>query len=238
MGKGSAGVVVSYERRGKVCDWLPLADRLVDAGHRVLLFKRNNMVEPEEDTVAMAERLRKEGVTKVFLVGGIDGRTLSALAAGALTFPVAGVVSVSGVVQPEDVAGLKAPFLQVGGDQDGLAPLDMVRAAHDAAVKLGRPPAGHPSQQGARQPALHRRSGTEGARHRHGLHQEVQGLSSTRLSWKTAPPAHVGVALVDGGVDVRAAAHVLEPVALGGGDHAGAHAVGDLDLRPRTRRGR
>jgi pimeloyl-ACP methyl ester carboxylesterase len=135
MGKGSAGVVVSYERRGKVCDWLPLADRLVDAGHRVLLFKRNNMVEPEEDTVAMAERLRKEGVTKVFLVGGSMGGRLSALAAGALTFPVAGVVSVSGVVQPEDVAGLKAPFLQVGGDQDGLAPLDMVQAAHDAAVK-------------------------------------------------------------------------------------------------------
>ena len=78
MGKGPAGAVVSYERRGKVCDWLPLADRLVDAGHRVLLFKRNNMVEPEEDTVAMAERLREEGVTKVFLIGGSMGGRLSA----------------------------------------------------------------------------------------------------------------------------------------------------------------
>jgi hypothetical protein len=135
MGRGPVGVVVSYERRGKVCDWLPLADRLVDAGHRVLLFKRNNMVEPEKDTVAMADRLREEGVTKVFLVGGSMGGGLSALAAGALTYPVAGVVSISGVVQPEDVAGLKAPFLQIGGDRDGLAPLDMVRAAHDAAVK-------------------------------------------------------------------------------------------------------
>src|SRR3954468_15609348 len=43
--------------------------------------------------------------------------------------------------------------------------------------------------------------------------------------------AHVGVALLDGGVDVRAAAHVLEPVALGRGDHAGPHAVRDDDLR-------
>ena len=37
--------------------------------------------------------------------------------------------------------------------------------------------------------------------------------------------AHVGVALLDRRVDVRAAAQVLEPVALGRGDHAGAHAV-------------
>src|SRR5688500_13083398 len=43
--------------------------------------------------------------------------------------------------------------------------------------------------------------------------------------------AHVGVALLDCGVDVRAAAHVLEPVALGRGDDAGPHAVGDLHQR-------
>src|SRR4051812_14335687 len=41
---------------------------------------------------------------------------------------------------------------------------------------------------------------------------------------------HVGVALLDGGVDVGVPAHVLEPVALGGGDHAGADAVADLDV--------
>src|SRR4051794_9653955 len=34
--------------------------------------------------------------------------------------------------------------------------------------------------------------------------------------------AHVGVALGDGGVDVGPTADVLEPVALGRGDHAGA----------------
>src|ERR1700754_1702528 len=41
--------------------------------------------------------------------------------------------------------------------------------------------------------------------------------------------AHIAVALLGGGVDVRPAADVLEPVALGGGDHAGAHHVGDLN---------
>src|SRR3954452_17155725 len=42
--------------------------------------------------------------------------------------------------------------------------------------------------------------------------------------------AHVGVAFLDGGVDVRPAAHVLEPVALGRGDHAGPDAVRDDHL--------
>src|SRR3954452_2332691 len=41
--------------------------------------------------------------------------------------------------------------------------------------------------------------------------------------------AHVGVTLLDGGVDVRSAADVLEPVALGRADDAGPYAVGDLD---------
>src|SRR3954454_9486965 len=37
-------------------------------------------------------------------------------------------------------------------------------------------------------------------------------------------PAHVGEALLDRGVDVRAATDVLEPVALGRADDAGPHA--------------
>src|SRR3954451_11162474 len=41
--------------------------------------------------------------------------------------------------------------------------------------------------------------------------------------------AHVGVALLDGGVDVGAPAHVLEPVTLGRADHARAYAIRDLD---------
>src|SRR4051812_12035768 len=41
---------------------------------------------------------------------------------------------------------------------------------------------------------------------------------------------HVGVALLDRRVDVGVPAHVLEPVALGGGDHARADAVADLHL--------
>ncbi|MFJ2033932.1 hypothetical protein [Streptosporangium sp. NPDC087985] len=135
MGKGSVGVVVSYERHGRVCDWLPLADRLVGEGYRVLLFDRNNTATPEKDTVAMADRLREAGVTKMFLVGGSMGGRLSVLAAGMLKFPVAGVISISGGMQPHEAADLTAPFLQVAGDQDGIAPTDLVQAIYNEAVK-------------------------------------------------------------------------------------------------------
>src|SRR5687768_14516716 len=44
---------------------------------------------------------------------------------------------------------------------------------------------------------------------------------------KDRAAAHVGVALLHGGVDVGPATDVLEPVPLGRGDHACPHAVGD-----------
>src|SRR4051794_24461381 len=43
--------------------------------------------------------------------------------------------------------------------------------------------------------------------------------------------AHVGVALLDGRVDVGPAAHVLEPMPLGRAHDAGPYAVGPLDRR-------
>ncbi|ACZ91585.1 alpha/beta hydrolase [Streptosporangium roseum] len=135
MGKGPVGVVVSYEHQGSVCGWLPLADRLVAAGHRVLLFDRNNTAAPEEDTVAMAQRLRKAGATKVVLVGGSMGGRLSLLAAGKLDFPVAALISVSGTIQPGEVDDLRAPFLQVTGDADPDAPVDMLQIVYNEAVK-------------------------------------------------------------------------------------------------------
>src|SRR5688572_145515 len=59
-------------------------------------------------------------------------------------------------------------------------------------------------------------------------HASPLDLDAVVVEDRAAP--HVGVALLDGRVDVGAAADVLEPVALGRRDHAGADAVGDLDL--------
>src|SRR3954465_4307465 len=60
-----------------------------------------------------------------------------------------------------------------------------------------------------------------------GILRHARDLDAVVVEDRSA--AHVGVALLDGGVDVRAAADVLEPVALGRADDAGTHAVGQLD---------
>src|SRR4051795_9973317 len=62
-----------------------------------------------------------------------------------------------------------------------------------------------------------------------GILRHARDLDAVVVEDRSA--AHVGVALLDGGVDVRAAAHVLEPVALGRGDHARPDAVRDDHLR-------
>ncbi|QYC45401.1 Alpha/beta hydrolase family protein [Nonomuraea coxensis DSM 45129] len=133
-GTGSTGVVITYERRGNVCAWRPLSDRLVAAGYRVLLYARSAVAAPGDTTVAMAKRLAKEkGVERVFLAGGSIGATVAATAALELgPDRIAGVVALSGEIAPEDAAKLTVPLLQVGSEHDdygGRAALDAARAA-------------------------------------------------------------------------------------------------------------
>ncbi|MGA4994205.1 alpha/beta fold hydrolase [Nonomuraea bangladeshensis] len=133
-GTGSTGVVITYERRGNVCTWRPLSDRLVAAGYRVLLYARSAVAAPEDTTVAMAKRLAKEkGVGRVFLVGGSIGATTAVPAALRLgPEKIAGVVALSGEIAAEDAAKLTVPLLQIGSEHDdygGRAALDAARAA-------------------------------------------------------------------------------------------------------------
>ncbi|MEU4514173.1 alpha/beta fold hydrolase [Nonomuraea wenchangensis] len=133
-GTGSTGVVITYERRGNVCTWRPLSDRLVAAGYRVLLYARSVAALPEDTTVAMAKRLAKEkGVGRVFLVGGSIGATTAVPAALRLgPEKIAGVVALSGEIDAEDAAKLTVPLLQIGSEHDdygGRAALDAARAA-------------------------------------------------------------------------------------------------------------
>jgi pimeloyl-ACP methyl ester carboxylesterase len=133
LGTTGPGVVISYEAAGNVCTWLPLTQRLVAAGYRALMYERNNRQSPEDDIVAMATNLHDRGIATVFLVGGSMGGRLSPLAATRLAFPIAGVVNLAGVVLPEHAAALTAPFLQIYGAQDTLAPAAQMLAAHEAA---------------------------------------------------------------------------------------------------------
>ncbi|GII81023.1 hypothetical protein Sru01_60050 [Sphaerisporangium rufum] len=134
MGKGRVGVVISYERGGTPCTWRPLADRLVAAGYRVLLYATDVAALPSDTIVAMTRRLTKDGkVGKVFLVGGSVGGIFSVTAALELGDRVAGVVDLAGPPDAEETAKLKVPLLQVVAEGDGRVP-ETMRAAHEAAT--------------------------------------------------------------------------------------------------------
>ncbi|MDR8415025.1 hypothetical protein MTP10_40635 [Nonomuraea sp. 3-1Str] len=135
-GKGSVGVVITYERNGSVCTWRPLSDRLVGAGYRVLLYARDSRVPPEDVAVAMGKRLAKEkGVKRLFFVGGSIGATTAPLAAARMRGKAAGVVALSGSIDPADAAAITAPLLQIGTENDGYGGAADLQAAHDAATK-------------------------------------------------------------------------------------------------------
>ncbi|WP_327089038.1 hypothetical protein OIE66_43205 [Nonomuraea sp. NBC_01738] len=134
-GDGPVGVVISHERRGTVCTWKPLSDRLVAAGFRVLLYNRGSE-RPEDATVVMAGKLAGErGVKRLFLVGGSIGATTAVPAATRLGKKVAGVVAVSGEVYPDDAAALTAPLFQVGSEHDGYGNAEDMEKTRVAAVK-------------------------------------------------------------------------------------------------------
>ncbi|NRQ34063.1 hypothetical protein HII36_19715 [Nonomuraea sp. NN258] len=134
-GKGAVGVVITYERRGNVCSWRPISDRLVAAGYRVLLYARTSTMSPLDTTLDMAERLGKEkGVERVFLMGGSIGATVAATAALELD-NVAGVVALSGEIDAADAAKLTVPLLQVGSEHDSYGGADDLRDADAAASK-------------------------------------------------------------------------------------------------------
>src|SRR3954454_5828988 len=61
------------------------------------------------------------------------------------------------------------------------------------------------------------------------IHRHASPLDLHAVVVVDRAAAHVGVALLDRRVDVGAAAHVLEPMALGRADDAGPHAIGHLD---------
>ncbi|MEV1167549.1 hypothetical protein [Nonomuraea sp. NPDC049784] len=134
-GTGSVGVVITYERRGTVCSWRPLFDRLAPH-YRVLVYTRSSQALPEDTAVAMARRLLKErGVERVFMLGGSIGATTAVPAALRLGPKVAGVVAVSGQISQENAGKLTVPLLQIGSEHDGYGGADDLTRSHDAATK-------------------------------------------------------------------------------------------------------
>lgn len=127
MGEGPASVIVSSERSGSVCPWLPLAERLVDAGYEVALYQRLAGA-PDDDAVNyvvdMTALMRDRGSEQVFLVGGSLGGGASLDAAASIQPPVDGLVNLSGGrVDSEDAAAeLTVPLLQIVAASDSAFP--------------------------------------------------------------------------------------------------------------------
>jgi dienelactone hydrolase len=103
LGDGEIGVILAHKVSSDLCEWLPYATRLRDTGRRVLIFDFGS--DPVADVVGAAAELRRQGVTKLVLVGASMGGTASLVASSIITPPVSGVASLSG---PKNYAGMDA----------------------------------------------------------------------------------------------------------------------------------
>jgi pimeloyl-ACP methyl ester carboxylesterase len=142
-GEGQVSVVLAHQGRSDLCEELPYAKTLVDAGLRVLAFDfRNNghsayptknALAYRRDFRAAIKRLRSDGAIRVFLIGASMGGAAAVQNSGGL--PLAGVVSLSGTrlwsgfgINKPGPASLRAPFLYVGSKSDWRAPLNEARS--------------------------------------------------------------------------------------------------------------
>lgn len=150
-GHGPRAVLFSNQSDNSLCAWLPLARPLVQAGVRVGLYDYSGLGAVEDATVA-ARELRREGATRLGLVGASEGAKV-AIAAATPT-GAAGVVSLSperyldgyGDVLPA-ARRLRAPILFFYGRGDPLAEVNtpqLYRATREHDKQLvGLPGWGH-----------------------------------------------------------------------------------------------
>ncbi len=122
LGSGDVGIVLAHQVQSDLCEWLPYAKKLRDMGRRALIFDFG--LDLAGDVVGAAAELRREGVTKVVLVGGSMGGTASLVAASIITPTVVGVASLSGPAEFSRMDALAAsklltlPVLYMAAEKD------------------------------------------------------------------------------------------------------------------------
>ena len=120
VGHGHAGLVLTHQYPGSVCDWWAFSAHAAKRGFEALIFdfrcfgesacpsaRRGFLVSDISGAVA---RLRADGVRKVFLAGASLGATTSLIAATKVTPPVAGVVGLSAETNLRNLAGVGPPL--------------------------------------------------------------------------------------------------------------------------------
>jgi pimeloyl-ACP methyl ester carboxylesterase len=141
-GTGSVVVVLAHQGRSDLCEELPYAKTLVSAGMRVLAFDfrgnghsaypPKNALAYRRDFAAAITHLKRDGATRVFLIGASMGGAAAVQNSGGL--PLAGVVSLSGTrlwtgfgINKPGPRALRAPFLYIGSRSDHRAPFAEAR---------------------------------------------------------------------------------------------------------------
>src|SRR5690349_19202610 len=92
LGEGPRGVAIGTYVRDSLCDWLPLAESLADAGHQVLLYNARHfelgdprMLKDEHkhdlDALAAAQELTRRGATSIVAGGEVMTAAGAVLAA-------------------------------------------------------------------------------------------------------------------------------------------------------------
>jgi hypothetical protein len=141
-GDGTVGVVLAHQGRSDLCEELPYATTLLNAGLRVLAFDfrgnghsaqpSKNVLGYRRDFAAAIKRLRSDGARRVFLIGASMGGAAAVQNSGGL--PLTGVVSLSGTrlwagygINSPGPRALHVPFLYLGSRSDWRAPLKEAR---------------------------------------------------------------------------------------------------------------
>lgn len=93
-GTGPVGVVLAHQVGADLCQWFPMMGDFTAKGYRVMAVSLGSHI--DSDVAAAAADLRAQGARKVFLIGASMGGTAVLAAAGEVTPPVQGVVSLSG----------------------------------------------------------------------------------------------------------------------------------------------
>jgi pimeloyl-ACP methyl ester carboxylesterase len=141
-GDGTVGVVLAHQARSDLCEELPYAKTLVDAGVHVLAFDfrgNGHSARPAKhwlayrrDFAAAVKQLHADGAPRVFLIGASMGGAAAVQNSAGL--PLAGIVSLSGTrlwagygINKPGPRLLRAPFLYIGSKNDWRAPLKEAR---------------------------------------------------------------------------------------------------------------
>ncbi len=146
VGSGPHGAVFLHESGTDLCNWWPFAKDLADGGVHALMIDQRCVgasdcpngapaIDAAADVAAAVAELRRQGATRVVVVGASLGGANALVAASVLGAKVDGVASLSGEPNlrpqldvPKVIGRLRAPLLLAVAHGDGYVSIPETRA--------------------------------------------------------------------------------------------------------------